>query len=130
MRRLLLFSVVSLLSCKHSTTPEGAGVSSAESAPPPGCALAEPCTLAGGLVVEVTEIKDSRCPEGASCVWEGDAAVVVRAGEETISLHTNSTAGPSSVALTSGQALLMSGVEPRPTVAEPFPTQRVQLSLP
>ena len=79
---------------------------------------------------KVTEIQDSRCPEGATCVWAGNAAVVARVGGETVTLNTNSTAGPSSVVLSSGQTLLITGVEPRPTVAEPFPTQRVQLSLP
>lgn len=130
MRRLLLCSVVALLSCKHSAAPDAP--TSSEPAPVElaGCALAAPCTLEGGLVIEVTEIKDSRCPEGAACVWEGDAAVMVRAGEEAVSLHTNSTVGPASVTLASGQTLALDGVEPRATVSEPFPSQRVQLSVP
>ena len=51
----------------------------------------------GGATVTVafeTVREDSRCPVGVTCVWAGDAVVVIivdggSTGEETVDLHTN-----------------------------------------
>ena len=40
--------------------------------------LNQPKTLVDGSVIELTNIEDSRCPEGAQCAWEGRSAVILR----------------------------------------------------
>ena len=35
----------------------------------------------GGLTVQFTQVKDSRCPKGVTCIWAGHAAVTLRVGQ-------------------------------------------------
>jgi hypothetical protein len=47
----------------------------------------------GRLKVELIEVQDSRCPEGVSCFWEGNAKVTLKVSHkkklDTISLNTH-----------------------------------------
>jgi hypothetical protein len=72
------------------------------------------------LVVRFAEVPaDHRCPRDVTCVWEGDAEVVViavQAGEErTFRLHTpRDVIGPTSTELDSGHRLELVRLEPEP----------------
>lgn len=93
--------------------------------------LDEPFTLAPGesvrvwgTLLDVTFVAvtgDSRCPEGAECVWEGDAAVAAEMdllGETSShTLHTSGDArlGPRSVER-GGYRLELEALEPSPRV--------------
>ncbi|MHB1312646.1 MAG: hypothetical protein ACYC3L_11580 [Gemmatimonadaceae bacterium] len=61
---------------------------------------------------------DSRCPQGAPCVWAGDAAVVFTVGGSWAStLHTSSVGGPTTL-LTNGKRLTLVSLAPVPKVGE------------
>ena len=68
-------------------------------------------------------VADSRCPEGATCVWAGDATVALRiaaAGREDRHLvHTN--VEPRSVAVTGLGRLFLDELAPLPRQGEPPP---------
>lgn len=104
------------------TEPEGASPSARSV-----FQLGEPFTLAPGegaenatidLVVHFVEVAgDSRCPGDVTCVWAGDAEVLVRMlqnGEEgTYRLHTHGQPiGPSTIDLSSGHRLELVGLQP------------------
>ena len=77
--RSLLFLL--MLSCASSTSTP----------------LGEPFSLTPGKSVIVDGVpitfiavgQDSRCPPDVVCVWEGDAEVRVRVGNDVITLHTH-----------------------------------------
>ena len=58
--------------------------------------------------VQFTDVTaDSRCPQGAQCVWEGDAAVVFTVGGAWAStLHTAAVGGPTTL-ITNGKRLTL-----------------------
>jgi len=64
--------------------------------------------------VDVTA--DSRCPQGAQCIWEGDAAVVFSVGGAWAStLHTAAVGGPTTM-LVNGKRLTLVSLAPVPKV--------------
>ena len=91
-----------------------------------------PATIAPEqLTLRLTDVKDSRCPVGAQCIWAGHAAVslaVEKTGTppqpvvigteapENLKLPDKATYGPYTLAL--------SGLEPSPTKDGGVPLQR------
>lgn len=104
-----LLLLLSLLAggCSGSPTASGREGDSPESRQEVPPRAGEDVTLRVGETVvwvegvSVTYVKllgDSRCPSGATCVWEGDAGVRLRVGEGPadatgVSLHTHPTMG-------------------------------------
>jgi len=88
MKRVLVavFLTLWIAGCESSTTG------------PTGITLGEQFQLkygqtaiipAAGLAVTFKDLgEDSRCPEGALCIWAGNARVVVRLANEEVSLNT------------------------------------------
>lgn len=76
--------------------------------------------LAIGLVVRFADVAaDQRCPRDVTCVWEGDAEVVVTVvqdgDERTLHLHTpRDLVGPTAAELRSGHRLELLALEPEP----------------
>ena len=70
------------------------------------------------LFIELVSVEnDSRCAEGAQCVWEGDATAVLSVWEEEgsperVELHTSSRF--SSSAIVGDYAIELTGIEPHP----------------
>jgi hypothetical protein len=73
-----------------------------------------------GMVVRFVDVPtDHRCPLDVTCVWEGDAEVVVNVEQGgaalTFRLHTpRNLIGPTAAELGSGHRLELLGLEPRP----------------
>jgi hypothetical protein len=73
-----------------------------------------------GLVVRFVDVPtDHRCPLDVTCVWEGDAEVVVNVVQDgearTFRVHTpRDLIGPTAVELGSGHRLELLGLEPGP----------------
>ena len=69
------------------------------------------------MTVRFTDVTaDSRCPQGAQCIWEGDAATVfTTSGGTTFTLHTAAAGGESSHFL-AGKFMRLLVVEPTPRV--------------
>lgn len=67
--------------------------------------------------VQFTDVTaDSRCPQGAQCVWEGDAAVVFTVGGVWAStLHTSVVGGPTNL-ITNGKRLTLVSLAPVTTL--------------
>lgn len=91
-----------------------------------------PATLAQEqLTLSLTEVKDSRCPVGAQCIWAGHAAVTLGVGKtggtsqpvvigteapDNLKLPNKATYGP--------YTLSLSKLEPWPTKDAGVPQQR------
>jgi len=87
MRYLLAVSLVMVIAgCSHSPTEPG-GVSSV------ALNFGRSATV-GTTTFSFGDVADSRCPATEACVWEGDAAVRLDSGATSITLHSNSNAGP------------------------------------
>lgn len=71
----------------------------------------------GQLRVSFADIVDSRCPTEVVCAWDGDAAVRLESGAESIVLHTNQTVGPATGKL-SGVTMTLLEVKPRPVTPD------------
>lgn len=73
-----------------------------------------------GLVVRFADVPtDHRCPRDVTCVWEGDAQVMVTVvqdgSERTLHLHTpRDLIGPTTAELGSGHRLELLALEPEP----------------
>ena len=67
----------------------------------------------GRMRVSFTDIVDSRCPKEVVCAWEGDAAVRLESGGNSLVLHTNQTAGAASGEL-AGVTMTLLEVKPGP----------------
>lgn len=82
--------------------------------------------------IEVAE--DSRCPVDATCVWAGDAVVVVetvlRSVEQVFGLHSTpgTATGPGSVAL-DGFELTLVDVRPEPRAGLPIRPEDYRVTL-
>jgi hypothetical protein len=99
--------------------------------------MERPATLAQEqLTLRLTEVKDSRCPEGAQCVWAGHAAVTMNAEKpglptqpvtigsdapENLKLPYQATYGP--------YTLTLSQLTPRPTKEGSVPLSRYEVSV-
>lgn len=108
------------------------------SAPAPGSASALDDTLrvplAGQAVSRdgalrvwyVQLVAESRCPADVTCVWEGDAAVLLRAaaGGHTISDTVHTRLEPRTIAV-AGYTLSLVEVHPYPGVKPPRPSSVV-----
>lgn len=101
-----LFSIVLAVGCtagaggSMAAAPSAAGAGQAEAplAQPFDLKVAGAMRIAGeSLTVEFEKVvEDSRCPTGATCVWEGDALARIQllgsGGERaTLNLHTQSS---------------------------------------
>jgi hypothetical protein len=75
----------------------------------------ETAAVAGSSTgVTFADVSDSRCPATVSCIWAGDAAVRLdEQNGESVTLHTNSSAGPQSARL-GGLVITLERVEPEP----------------
>ena len=73
-----------------------------------------------GTTTQVTfrDVDDSRCPSTVTCVWAGDAAVLLQSGNDNVTLHTNTGAGPASAQL-QGWTITLVDVQPERTTTEP-----------
>ena len=47
-----------------------------------------------GTTLSFTDVTDSRCPQDVVCAWEGDAAVRLESGNDSLVLHTSGNGGP------------------------------------
>ncbi len=87
--------------------------------------LDEPFTLAVGEQIRIAAarvtlgevVEDSRCPEGAQCIWAGRArfAAVLAVGDEAVE---SEVALPGEALSASGYALELLEVQPRRTVGD------------
>ncbi len=68
--------------------------------------------------VTYADVSDSRCPATVTCVWAGDAAVLLQSGNDNVTLHTNPTSGPASAQL-QGWTVTLIAVQPERTTTEP-----------
>lgn len=94
-----------------------------------GCAVESACAVGDAVTVTVTEVVDSRCPQGAACMWAGDAAVSVQVGTDTVVLHSNPSVGPATAVLSGGQTLVLNDVVPHPSVDGSTASVRVLLAV-
>ena len=74
---------------------------------------------AGGLQITWLEVQDSRCPEGAVCIWEGEVMAriqVSEAGEDlgTFALTLNRTDRDKAQITVGGRVIRLLAVEPYP----------------
>lgn len=112
-----------------------AGVAACGRAGPTEASLGEEFTLRTGesatvgpdsLSVTFTKITaDSRCPADVTCVWAGDAGVLLLlsgAGDtQALELHTAAQVGPNRGSF-HGYAVQLLEVRPQPRVREPIPS--------
>lgn len=94
--------------------------------------VGERVTIAGhDLAITFREVAaDSRCPVDVTCVWQGDAAVVLileSAGQrDTVTLHT---ADPDGQVRRAGVLLTLAGVMPAPRSDRPIPAGAYRIRL-
>ncbi|HSP35669.1 MAG TPA: hypothetical protein VLU46_15260 [Thermoanaerobaculia bacterium] len=67
--------------------------------------------------VTFIDVSDSRCPSSVVCAWAGDAAVTLQSGGDTVTLHTNTSAGVASDHL-NGWTVTLMDVQPARTTTE------------
>lgn len=80
-----------------------------------------------GLVVTFKDLtEDSRCPEGAVCVWAGNARVVVSLSETDVLLNT--TLQPREVSH-SGYRIRLVAVHPYPKLNEQYRPEDYSIKL-
>lgn len=77
--------------------------------------------------------EDSRCPDGAQCVWAGDAVVAVRVttpagGPHSGALHVDPERGPRALTA-SGYRLTFRALTPNPRVDTPIQPGDVRAEL-
>jgi hypothetical protein len=124
--------------CASTAAPAG----SLPGAPTPVSASQQSVELrvGGSVQVEGTRVTltfatvadDSRCPVGVSCVWEGDAAIELRAeadGEkpETVRLHTSDRFPRE--ARVHGVTVTLERLEPQPTADGPVAPAAYRVAL-
>jgi hypothetical protein len=88
------------------------------------------------LTIKLLEVKDSRCPQGTMCIWEGDAAVKLEILDHradyikppTYTLHTNRAVGPRTVDI-GDYLVVLRAVTPYPKLNAPPTNKSVHLSL-
>ncbi len=126
-----------------STTPLEPVVANETPKPPATDAVtveltaSRPVTIAAfALVIELTEVADSRCPVGTRCVWAGHAAVTLRVGKpdgnyERIVIGTEA---PASMSLPfevdfGGYRFGLVQLEPAPHATEPVPLTQYRATV-
>lgn len=126
-------AAVALAGCQSPGTPEGTTVTDPASSYAE-VAVGEPFTLAPGeaarvtgtdLVVRFVRVEgDSRCPVDVTCVWEGDAAVVVETERDDVArswrLHTPGESVGPGTADVGGLRLELVGLAPAPRSGQPI----------
>lgn len=84
-----------------------------------------------GLSLRVENIGDSRCPVGANCIWEGNAAVefqlITKNENYTFTLDTHSPPGFNNETVIEGFKYQLLDVLPYPVEGEEQPTKRVKI---
>ena len=88
-----------------------------------------------GTTISVTFVRvvsDGRCPKGVQCIWEGDAAVELRAGPagadtQTLTLHTNDRFERQ--ATVGGVTVRLEQLEPYPEADKPIAADRYVVTL-
>lgn len=117
----VLVSVSGLLGCNGGTTPSDTPETPTPNEPiPEGTQIElrlDQAKLFDGLTLTWTSVEDSRCPQGVTCVWAGEAVVRIRAidagidGEMTLKLGSPPE---EAVATTARHELRLTAVEPYP----------------
>ena len=75
-------------------------------------------------------VSDSRCPDGAQCIWEGEATVQLQMGEETLLLSTHVWQEGAQTTDTLGNFIYtLVEVLPYPTVNVPIPVADYEVEL-
>ena len=84
------------------------------------------------LTASFDSVTDSRCPTGTQCIWEGDAAVIIRLGSpgSEISLHTLHTSKRFAQETEHGNnRIRLIAVTPHPAAEMPIPPQEYRVVL-
>ena len=86
-----------------------------------------------GSRVMFLNVQDSRCPTGATCVWEGDGIVFMKASlqeglDTSFALHTNPAVRPNEVVLR-GVRIRLSGLNPYPVLDQPNSKDKYEANL-
>lgn len=91
----------------------------------PTTPLGQPFTLTPGNSVTVDGVQitfravgqDSRCPPDVQCIWEGDAEVRLRVGNEEVTLHTHGGTQFSNSAKVNGRTITLRDLTRSPYTA-------------
>jgi hypothetical protein len=85
----------------------------------------------GKGTLTLDSVEDSRCPAGATCVWEGDAVahLTARGGEKPEEAVTLSLRGSDAPVTARGVRLRLTGVEPHPRLGEPVDPKSYRVTL-
>jgi hypothetical protein len=76
-------------------------------------------TTVSGTRISFTDVTDSRCAKDVVCAWEGDAAIRLESGTESVVLHTSTRIGVTAANL-GGVHVTLTAVRPeRITLDEP-----------
>ena len=118
-----------------STAPDAEATATDTAAPgaPVRIALGETVDI-GGLAVRFAEVaEDSRCPEGAACIWEGRAGVRVVAGGTpallTVPRGGSERADEASSVSVRTQTLRVTALHPYPGSSEATGGARVEVEV-
>jgi hypothetical protein len=135
LRRVVVVAPLALVACAGASSAPTEGPSARPAAAAMGDTLWLPLGATarlsgGGTLAFVARGDDSRCPANALCVWEGDAAITVRAtaagagaGERV--LRTNRRFGSDTITV-GGTGLRLVGLLPFPIAgAPPAPSRDV-----
>lgn len=111
MRTILAVLLLATIGCSGSPTePKGVRTVTLR--------FGETASVSGARIT-FTDVTDSRCPKEVVCAWEGDAAIRLESGSESVVLHSNATAGVTAANL-GGVHITLTGVRPeRLTLDEP-----------
>jgi hypothetical protein len=110
MKSLAAALLIAALGCSSSPTEPEAGEVTVR--------YGQTVTVAGQRV-SFTEVTESRCPKDLVCVWAGDAAVTLESGGQSLTLHTNPSAGAVSGEL-AGLVIALVEVSPEPAGSNPM----------
>ena len=125
---LLCLLVAGLLSCdknqQEQTTFDLDEAFSLEVGQTKLCNCTAPAITLDGIV------SDSRCPEGAMCVWEGEATVRLAIGDEWLQLSTHAFSGSAQQKDTlGGFVYTLVDVLPYPVIDQTIPQDDYEISL-
>lgn len=144
MRAIQVFALAAVVACTSIDRTDPTDAEQAYDAVRAASQVGESFTLAPhrersipaiGLVVRLVDVPtDHRCPVDVTCVWEGDAEVVVsvvqNGAARTFRLHTpRDLIGPTAAELDSGHRLQLLGLEPRPVSNRNTPLDEYRATL-
>lgn len=98
--------------------------------------LGESMKVGDFQIVFTDVIEDSRCPEGAQCIWEGQARIILKIKKEgeaekekEVKLHTISAEKPKEIVLDKQSKLQIIGLQPYPVSDEEIDLEGYYLQL-